>query len=169
MKTNKIFLFSISFTFIILINILGTIKNFDTDKYNRVNESLRFLGDSEIKFICEFPFTCGNGYITSKRICNDISNTLRKRNLNIVEILEPKNVNTNKRDYSRDEYFNIFVSFDNRKILIATNNKDSFAFNKNLIDYPNKFISGFGVPNDKDFTQKFELIESIENGILKSK
>ena len=43
---------------------------------------------------------------------------------------------------------------------------ESKYFNKNLTNYPKKFITGFGVPNDKDFSQKFELIESIENGIL---
>ena len=72
-------------------------------------------------------------------------------------------------DFSKDEFFNIYISINNRKNLIATTNNNSEFYNKNLIGYPNKFITGFGVPDDKDFSQKFELIESIENGILKLK
>ncbi len=169
MKKNKIFIFSITFISLFIINFINTSDKNESDEQKEKNKNLRFLGDSEIKFICEFPFSCGNGYITSKRICNDISNTLKKRNLNILEILDPKNISTNKRDFSKDEFFNIYLSFNNRQNLIVTSNKDSFAYNKNLIDYPKKFISGFGIPDDKDFTQKFELIESIENAILNTK
>jgi hypothetical protein len=157
---QKIFLISL---FSVIINQICAIDN------NKAKESLRFLGGNEVNLICEFPFTCGNGYITNKRICNDISNTLRKRNVNVIEKLVPKSLSINKRDETKDEFFNIYVSVNSKKFLIATTDIESKFFNKNLVNYPKKFISGFGVPNDKDFSQKFELIESIENGILNNK
>ena len=166
-KINQRLIF-ISFVLIIAINQFLAIE-----LDNKTSESLRFLDNDrdnlEVNLICEFPFTCGNGYITSKRICNDIANELRKRKINLDEKLQPKNMSSNKRDYSRDEFFNIFVTKNNKNILIATTNNESEYFNKNLVNYPSKFISGFGVPNDKDFSQKFDLIESIENGIINSK
>jgi hypothetical protein len=171
MKMNYIRINLFFFTFLSSFLLEKIESNDSRDVYSKDKntESLRFLDENEIILNCEFPFTCGNSYITSKKICNDIYKTLKKRKNNIVEKLSPKNISTNKRDFSKDEFFNIFLEINNRKFILATTNSNSQFFNSNLINYPIKFISGFGVPSDKDFTQKFNLIEFLENGIFNFK
>lgn len=163
--------------FFLFLSLILTIasRNSSVDLEKNDEKSLRFLDDqlknsnTVVTITCEFPFSCGNGYINSKKICNDIFNEIKKRSFDFKEILQPKNISLNKRDFSKDEFFNIFITKNNRNFLLATTNTESEVFNQNLVGYPAKFYTGFGVPNDKDFTQKFNLIESLVEGILNAK
>lgn len=130
---------------------------------------LRYLGEDlsgEIKITYEFPFTCGNSYLISKRICNDITNELLRRNLNIVQTLEGKNVSNGKLNKDKDTFFNIYLVKDNNKILLATTNPKSKFYSENLTNYPEKFVKFNSIPQDADFTKKFEIAKVLQERII---
>lgn len=153
----------IIFALFALICLLG--KSINLQNYNY----LRYLeqnSSNEIKITYEFPFSCGNGYITSKKICNDITNELIRRNLNITPKLVGKNISSKKIDKAKDTFFNIYMEYNNGKYLLATTNPDSKFFSENLVNYPKRFVLFASVPNDSDFTKKFDIVKVLQQRIV---
>lgn len=130
---------------------------------------LRYLEEkdpSEIVITYEFPFSCGNSYLVGKRICNDITNELIRRNLNVKANLVGKNISSKKADKTKDPYFNIYMEYKNGKYLVATTNPDSKFYSENLASYPERFVKFTASPRDEDFTKKFEIIKVMQQRII---
>lgn len=150
--------------FIVTISFIINISN----AANQENQALRFLQNfQDYVLIFEFPFSCGNGYLTMKRICADIGNELIRRNIPIPQKLESKNIASGNANKDKDSFFNIFLEKNTSdKVLIATTNPNSKNYLENLNDYPQKLFSDIALPTDDDFTFKFNLIKVIQQRII---
>jgi len=158
MKSMKYLCFFLAIS--CLVEQTFSLKNYNYIRY------LEEQNTSEIVITYEFPFSCGNSYITSKQICNDISNELIRRNLNIKSNLVGKNISSKKIDKSKDPYFNIYMEYNYGKYLIATTNPESKLFSENLVNYPQRFVKITASPRDEDFSKKFEIIRVIQQRII---
>lgn len=147
-------------TFSCLIDYSLSLNNYNYLRYLEGNSA------SEIKITYEFPFSCGNSYITSKRICNDITNEFIRRNLNIVPNLVGKNVSSGKIDKLKDTYFNIYMEYNNGKFLLATTNPNSKFYSENLANYPERFVKFAASPRDEDFSKKFDVVRIMQQRII---
>ena len=157
---NNILKVFIGFT--LLLTVFTNINSISNDN------SIRYLESTidEIKITYEFPFSCGNGYLVMKNISADITNELLRRNLNIIQILEGKNISKGKLEQGKDTFFNIYLVKGNNKTLLATTNPESKYFSESLANYPQKFISLGGIPRDEDFSQKFNFIRVLQEKII---
>lgn len=158
LKSMKII--CVLFIFSCLIGYSFSLKNYNYLRYLEGNNT------SEIKITYEFPFSCGNSYIISKKICNDITNELIRRNLYIIQNLAGKNISSKKIDTSKDIYFNIYMESNNGKYLLATTRPNSKFFSENLVNYPQRFVKFAGVPIDEDFTKKFDIVKVLQQRII---
>lgn len=158
MKSMKFFCLLLAFSCLIE-------HSFSLNNYNY----LRYLEEknpTEIVITYEFPFSCGNSYLTGKQICNDITNEFLRRNLNIKANLVAKNISSKKLDKLKDPYFNIYMEYNNGKYLIATTNPDSKFYSENLANYPQRFVKFAASPRDEDFSKKFEIIRVMQQRII---
>jgi len=165
MISNPKFLLNLICSIIVFLTLLKNSISINKENF------LRYLGDdfsSEINIIYEFPFSCGNSYFVSKKICSDITNELVRRNLSIVQTLEGKNVSNGRLNKEKDSFFNIFLVKDNNKILLATTNPKSKFYSQNLSNYPEKFVKFNSVPQDSDFTRKFEIAKVLQERIIEN-
>ncbi len=161
----KVFIKSIQFICLISVFFLLLENSFSINKENL----LRYLGEDfsdVIRITFEFPPGCGNSYLTHKKISNDITKELSRRNLNIIEKLEVKNSSKAKLNSIIDPFFNIYLVKDNNKILLATTNPNSKLYSENLNNYPKRFIAFNRVPNDSDFSRKFEIVKVLQEKII---
>ena len=147
-------------TFACLIDYSLTLNNYNYLRYLEGNTP------SEIVITYEFPFSCGNSYITNKNICNDITNEFIRRNLNIVPVLAGKNISSGKMDKLKDTYFNIYMEYNHGKYLLATTNPDSKFYSENLANYPERFVKFAATPRDEDFSKKFNIIRVMQQRII---
>lgn len=130
---------------------------------------IRYLEEknpTQIKITYEFPFSCGNSYITGKKICNDITNELIRRNLNVEQNLVGKNISSKKSEKLKDTYFNIYMEYNYGKYLLATTNPNSKFYSENLASYPERFVKFAASPRDDDFTKKFEIVRVLQQRII---
>lgn len=152
----------IFFVFTSLLTVFTNDNSISNDNFIRYLESTI----DEIKITYDFPFSCGNGYLVMKKISDDITNELLRRNLNIVQILEGKNISQGKLAQGKDIFFNIYLVKGNSKILLATTNPESKYYTESLANYPQKFISLGGIPRDEDFSRKFNIVRILQEKII---
>jgi len=160
MKSIK-FICNLLLAFTCFIDFSLTLENYNYLRYLEGNSS------SEIYITFEFPFSCGSSYITKKKICNDITNELLRRNLNIVPKLVGKNASSARLDY-KDPYFNIWMENNNGIYLLGTTNPSSKFYSENLEYYPERFVKFLASPRDEDFTKKLEFARVIQQRIIEN-
>jgi hypothetical protein len=118
--------------------------------------SLDFLEDGKNRIVFEFSFTCGNSFLTNKKIISDIVSELQKREIKFdYEISSKKNF---------DGFFKIFVQKNNQKILLVTSDLTSENYAQILTSYPRIFINTFPDPqgpSDEDVLKRKDFIENL--------
>ena len=118
--------------------------------------SLNLLDIDKHVLIFEFSFSCGNSYLMNKQIVADISNELRKENVNFSYSLD------GKKNFSG--VFNIYEQVGDKLIVLATNDKNSKFYNAVLNSYPAIFYNSFidtEKPTEDEIQSRKLLIRQI--------
>ena len=118
--------------------------------------ALDFLEDGKIKIVFEFSFTCGNSFITNKKIIGDIVNEIQKREIKFdYEVSQKKNF---------DGLFKIFLQKNNEKILLATSDITSEDYVEILNSYPRIFINNIPDPrgpSSEDIQKRIKFVDNL--------
>ncbi len=97
--------------------------------------------------VFEFSFSCGNSYLMNKKIVADISNELKKEDVDFSYELD------GKKNFSG--IFNIYEKIGDRLVVLATNDKKSKLYQEVLNNYPSIFYNSF-IDTEKPTEQEVE-------------
>jgi hypothetical protein len=121
-----------------------------------------------LKLQFEFSFSCGNSYMTKKKIVNDLINEIRKAGVTKIDF-DVVSHKINDKNVS-DRNFNIYIAknLDSaiEKILIATSNSLSEKFKPILESYPVKLLYNFigdVIPDEEAVKMRKEFVSYLVN------
>ena len=86
----------------------------------------------------EYTYTCGTWYNRGKEVCNQIEEILSKNGINVIPSIKPYHIGELPSNYNGE--FNIYLTNDNRKILIATSELGNLFYHEGLKNFAYTFF-----------------------------
>jgi len=154
------------------LKFLQETTNNNSDNSNSVitNNNTETPEVNLIKLQFEFSFSCGNSFMTKKKIVNDIINEVRKAGITKIDF---DVISHKQNDKSvNDKNFNIYLAKNLNslvdKLLVATSNALSEKFKPILENYPVKLLYnslGDFISNEDEINMRREFVNYIVNFI----